>query len=258
MKTDGLNALIAQAESGDIAAMNQLTHIYAKRGENTAALKWFRILLREENDPKSKFYHNTKYDKALCEKIVGTIENAISDIKVDNIQEESASGTSLFSNAVVFISKQAQSDIHIIREIWAEAEKKAEELNAEIKRIENGFSRTNLIHKAYYESMSKYYRQCGRIDLLLELQKEYKGEPNPNKRKKSFVIPTGVKKNGDYFFYDCTNLVTIKLPESLKSIGVKCFEGCIRLKSIIVPKGTKQKFAQMKGLKEYASIIVEE
>ena len=215
MTTEELNALIAQAEGGDVSAMNQLTHIYAKRGENTAALKWFRILLREENDPKSKFYHNTKYDKALCEKIVGTIENTISDIKMDNIRTESASGMSLFSNAVVFVSKQAQSDIRIIRKIWDEADKKdrkerkqLDKINTEIARIEKGYSYSKIWDLLTFSG--KFTRPVS---------------SNPNNHR-LFVIPNGVKRIGSYFFFHCYSLSTVTFPDSVTSIGVRCFEGC--------------------------------
>lgn len=193
----------------------------------------------------SKELFHSNFLESLCKKIVGTIENTISGIKMDNIRTESASGMSLFSNAVVFVSKQAWRDIRIIRKIWNEAEKaeqkekeQVNKLDAEIKRIEKGFSS----YDAYKFSMRKFNPLYPK---------------NPN-NKRMFVIPNGVKRIGNYFFYRCECLTSVTIPASVNSIGTECFEGCRRLKTIIVPRGTKEKFMNMRGMKKYASIIVEE
>lgn len=48
------------------------------------------------------------------------------------------------------------------------------------------------------------------------------------------IVPNGVTKIGDYAFSGCKNLVEIKLPDSVTSIGQECF--CeSSLKSIVIP-----------------------
>ena len=43
----------------------------------------------------------------------------------------------------------------------------------------------------------------------------------------------------------------------VSSIAYGAFSGCENLKEIRVPKGQKERFAQMEGLKDYVDIIVE-
>ena len=51
----------------------------------------------------------------------------------------------------------------------------------------------------------------------------------------SIVIPDSVKRIGDYVFGHCKNLKSIVIPNSVKSIGDAAFTYCKNLKSIVIP-----------------------
>lgn len=48
---------------------------------------------------------------------------------------------------------------------------------------------------------------------------------------------TGLKNIPEYAFYDCTSLVSIRLPEQIKKIGRNAFNFCISLNTITIPAG---------------------
>ena len=48
----------------------------------------------------------------------------------------------------------------------------------------------------------------------------------------SLVVPEGVTRIQSYAFYNCSSLISITLPESLKSIGVSAFQYCFRLTTV--------------------------
>ena len=54
---------------------------------------------------------------------------------------------------------------------------------------------------------------------------------------KTIIIEEGVQAIGDYWFYKCSNAVSVELPESLVKIGASCFYGCSSLPSITIPSG---------------------
>lgn len=58
-------------------------------------------------------------------------------------------------------------------------------------------------------------------------------EANPTTTK--IVLPYGETHLNTYAFKDCTNLVSIFLPESVASIGLNVFEGCINLEEVSIP-----------------------
>ena len=50
------------------------------------------------------------------------------------------------------------------------------------------------------------------------------------------VVITGGKDIMDAAFYDCKNITSITLPNTVKSIGINAFQNCESLKSIIIPE----------------------
>ena len=73
----------------------------------------------------------------------------------------------------------------------------------------------------------------------------------------SILIPDSVTRIGECAFQDCKSLAGVKLGKGVLSIGVRAFAGC-PIQNIIVPKGTKQRFEKMEGLKGLEDRIVEE
>ena len=114
MTTEELNALIAQAERGDISAMNQLTHIYGEIGgyiDREQAAKWFLTLIQKDCDPNSGVYEKTGYNKDLYEKIKNAILNSASENDMSSLFG-SSSGGSLLSGSISFTSSNAKSYIN--------------------------------------------------------------------------------------------------------------------------------------------------
>ena len=55
----------------------------------------------------------------------------------------------------------------------------------------------------------------------------------------SITIPDSVKSIGDYAFAHCESLTSINIPDSVKSIGDYAFEWCENLESIEIPESVK-------------------
>lgn len=55
----------------------------------------------------------------------------------------------------------------------------------------------------------------------------------------SIKLPSGVTEIGDYAFYNCTNLSSLTLPSGVKEIGLSAFQGCKSLTSVTIPSGVK-------------------
>ena len=53
---------------------------------------------------------------------------------------------------------------------------------------------------------------------------------------KMVIVEEGVQAIGDYWFYNCTNCVSVELPDSLVKIGAGCFQGCSSLLNITIPE----------------------
>ena len=123
MTTEELNALIVQAENGDISAMNKLSIIYGepKYLNYSQAIRWYRVLLQKDNDPKSGVFHATHYNKTLCEKMVKALDNAVSESDLNvlirkclNLTNER---TCLFEHPLVFVTDEVKNDIREIQRI---------------------------------------------------------------------------------------------------------------------------------------------
>lgn len=57
----------------------------------------------------------------------------------------------------------------------------------------------------------------------------------------SLTLPSGTVSIGDSAFYDCANLVTVNIPDSIKEINKYAFQGCTSLSSVNFAEGTHLK-----------------
>ena len=53
----------------------------------------------------------------------------------------------------------------------------------------------------------------------------------------SIKLPESIISIGGEAFHDCSNLTNVTIPESVTSIGNKAFEGCHSLESVTIPEG---------------------
>lgn len=69
----------------------------------------------------------------------------------------------------------------------------------------------------------------------------FPGTPTPWKRTSvdSLVIEEGITEIGDYAFYYCEKIKSIKLPNSLTRIGAFAFTGCKGLDSLEIPASVR-------------------
>ena len=71
------------------------------------------------------------------------------------------------------------------------------------------------------------------------------------------IIPDGVTNIGDYAFYNCSGLTSIKIPDSVTGIGDRAFYGCTGLASAIIGDGvTTLSGFDFNGNKNLKSIII--
>ena len=72
-------------------------------------------------------------------------------------------------------------------------------------------------------------------------------------RVRSVEIRSGVTSIGNYAFYNCRNLTSVTLPQSLRSIRLEAFDGCSGIKTVTIPEGVtsigQEAFANCSGLK---------
>ena len=115
MTTEELNALIAQAESGDVSAMNQLTHIYGvEEGfiNHEQAAKWFLELIKRDCNLNSGVYENTGYNKGLYKKIKNAVLNSATEGDMLSSLSRCPAGGSLLGGAMYFTTSNAKSYIN--------------------------------------------------------------------------------------------------------------------------------------------------
>lgn len=120
MTTEELNALIAQAEGGDVSAMNQLTHIYGEEEgfiNHEQAAKWFLELIKRDCDPNSGVYENTGYNKGLYEKIKNAVLNSATEGDMLSSLSGCPAGGSLLGGAMYFTTSNAKNYINQAEEI---------------------------------------------------------------------------------------------------------------------------------------------
>jgi len=72
-----------------------------------------------------------------------------------------------------------------------------------------------------------------------------------------FIISDGTTSIDDMAFHSCNNITSITIPPSVTHIGTDAFYNCTSLQEIRIPKGTKEKFALMKGIKGLEDKLVE-
>ena len=53
---------------------------------------------------------------------------------------------------------------------------------------------------------------------------------------KKVIVEEGVQSVGDYWFYNCTKLESVELPDSLVKLGAGCFQSCSSLQNITMPE----------------------
>ena len=108
----------AAEELDSVNAMNTLTHIYGEEDgyiNNRLALRWFSRLVDIDSDDQSLLYHNTQYDKVLCQKIYRLFENAISESKtpyrLQDRLDTPDTNRSLFSEPVYFCLDESREHL---------------------------------------------------------------------------------------------------------------------------------------------------
>ena len=113
MTTEELNALIAKAEAGDVATMNQLTHIYGEVDgfiNHEQAAKWFLELIKRDCNPKSDVYEKTGYDSTLYMQVKNAILNSNTEEDMTSAMSNGNSG-SLLGGAMFFTTSRAKTYI---------------------------------------------------------------------------------------------------------------------------------------------------
>lgn len=71
-----------------------------------------------------------------------------------------------------------------------------------------------------------------------------------------YAVPKSVTSIGEHAFYYCSSLRTLRLSKTVNTIGQDIFWGCVLWQSIIIPKGTTDKFKRL--IPNYAFKFIEE
>ena len=66
-----------------------------------------------------------------------------------------------------------------------------------------------------------------------------------NENITNYVVKSGTRVICDGAFDNCSGLISVTIPNSVKSIGEGAFGHCSGLQSIIILPGTKRKFARL-------------
>ena len=284
MTTEELNALIAQAEGGDVAAMNQLTHIYGvEEGfiNHEQAAKWFLELINRDCDSNSGVYENTGYNKGLYEKIKNSILNSKTEEEIMASLTGDSSGGSLFGGAFSITTSDAKNYINqaedaILRsiEFKEEQRRKAAEEEAR-KRAEEERLRREAEERAKREREERERQEREKRAEEERLRRKAAEEEARKKAEESaiqklietgtgfgkmkltgtFVIPAGTKKIGDASFHGRRGLTAVIIPSGVTSIGEKAFYDCVKLTHVKIPSSVKNiKYRAFQGCESLETI----
>lgn len=111
--SEEFKTIIAKAEAGDVAAMNQLTHIYGEVDgciNHEQAAKWFLELIKRDCNPKSDVYEKTGYDSTLYMQVKNAILNSNTEEDMTSAMSNGNSG-SLLGGAMFFTTSRAKTYI---------------------------------------------------------------------------------------------------------------------------------------------------
>ncbi len=284
MTTEELNALIAQAESGDVPAMNQLTHIYGEEEgfiNHEQAAKWFFELINRDCNLNSGVYENTGYNKGLYGKIKNAVLNSVTEGDMLSSLSGCPAGGSLLGGAMHFTTSNAKSYINQAEEaiqhnieykeeqrriaaeeevrkraeeerLRREAEERAKREREERERQEREkrAEEERLRRKAAEEEARKKAEESA-IQKIIETGSGF----GKMKLTGTFVIPAGTKKIGDASFHGRRGLTSVIIPSGVTSIGEKAFYDCVKLTQVKIPSSVKNiKYRAFQGCESLETI----
>lgn len=79
----------------------------------------------------------------------------------------------------------------------------------------------------------------------------------PSGKKGVYAIPEGIKWIEKWAFADCTNLISIKIPNTILRIENGAFYGCDNLKEIYLPANQVERFSHREDLPNVKLIVVD-
>ena len=261
MTTEELNALIVQAESGDVSAMNQLTHIYGEEDgfiNYEQAARWFFELIKRDCEAErpqtggmmapppppgmSRVYENTGYNKGLYEKIKNAILNSKTEEEIMASLTGDSSGGSLLGGACSITTSDAKNYINLSEEAIQrnieykerqrrEAEEKArKEAEEEERRRKEEERRREEEEKARKEA-DEAARKKAEAEIMLQKIIEEDVEDEYRINKYGYEEKCNISKLSSFIEGNGKLVV----PNGTKRIGKNAFYNCKQLKSIEFP-----------------------
>ncbi|MBQ7850646.1 MAG: leucine-rich repeat domain-containing protein [Clostridia bacterium] len=86
--------------------------------------------------------------------------------------------------------------------------------------------------------------RCDRTESVIDLPDELDGRPltvigagamRHMDRLEEVFLPEGLRRIGDYAFYEDENLRVVSIPHGTRRIGMHAFDGCTQLRHVFVP-----------------------